>query len=170
MVAHLLWEQGVGGSNPLAPTIFNRRTHDLTGFYSPQFCLFDTNKNTSRLLNRVVAEGLATFFTGQILPVADRYWFGFIPEKLKTRWESVCSDRFKDDLNLLMNSDYSESLETQFFSLFDFDEDSITHGRRAYFFGEVLISKAARKLDRLTVLKMNSNEWLDFIYSERISI
>lgn len=144
--------------------------HGIHYSYSPQFSLFNTKENTFRLLNRAIAEGVATFFTGQIMPDADRYWFGFIPDELKARWESVCRHRFKDDLNLLVNSNFSESLEQQFFSLIDFDEDSITHGRRAYFFGEVLTSKAAKKFDRLTILRMNSIEWLDFIKSESISI
>ena len=73
--------------------------HGVHYSYSPQFSLFETKKNSLRLFNRAIAEGVATFFTGQILPDADRYWFGFIPYKLKTRWEAVCRDRFKEDLN-----------------------------------------------------------------------
>ena len=38
MVAHLLWEQGVAGSNPVAPTIHKNKRSAVTGW--PLFCFF----------------------------------------------------------------------------------------------------------------------------------
>ena len=38
MVAHLLWEQGVAGSNPVAPTIHKNKRSAVTGW--PRFCFF----------------------------------------------------------------------------------------------------------------------------------
>ena len=38
MVAHLLWEQGVAGSNPVAPTIHKNKRSAVTGW--PFFCFF----------------------------------------------------------------------------------------------------------------------------------
>ncbi len=50
-LAHLLWEQGVVGSNPTIPTIVNQKADERDFFHQLFFCMYWVYYCTARLNN-----------------------------------------------------------------------------------------------------------------------
>ncbi len=125
--------------------------HAVHYFLSPEFYMKNYKTVEHRYFKRMIAEGVATYFS-MVSGKSDfgkAAWFGLLDEKQVEKWIEVCESKKKEIGELLKNSikenRFDSFLESVLFYVPGLSAEDLPKGRLGYYYGAKIVETAARK-------------------------
>ena len=144
--------------------------HAIHYFYSPAFYIKNYASIEHQYLKRIVAEGIATYFTffagNKKLNLNDSLWFGLIDNEHFTKWVENCEAKKasigKTIEKVVASNNFDTTLADILFSVPGIEQEELTKGRFGYYYGLEIVKKAAER-EGTKVLYLSYERFTDYI-------
>ncbi len=145
--------------------------HAIHYFYSQSFYIKNYASVEHRYLKRIIAEGIATYFTliasGKKPNLKDSFWFGLIDNKHFKKWIENCELKKasigKTIEKATANNNFDTTLDNILFSVPGMTQEELIQGRFGYYYGLEIVKKAVKR-EGSKVLYLSYEEFTDYIW------
>ncbi len=127
--------------------------HAIHYFYSPSFYIKNYTSIEHRYLKRMIAEGIASYFTlvagGKKQNLKDAFWFGLVDEEHFKKWVENC--KFKKSFvyetlkKVITGNGFAPTLDALLFYVPGAKQEELILGRFGYYYGFEVVRRVAEK-------------------------
>ncbi len=125
--------------------------HAIHYFYSPSFYIKNYASIEHRYLKRMIAEGIATYFTliagGKKRNLKDAFWFGLVDDEHFAKWVENCKLKKPFVYEMLKKTVAGDSFDTALDELLFYvpgaKQEELILGRFGYYYGFEIVKRVA---------------------------
>jgi len=143
--------------------------HGIHYHYSPEFYFKNCNSPKAKYLNKIIAEGLATYLSGEITDEGPEktLTFGVLEKNLYEEWIKRC-EVLKKDFRESMEKCFStgeenEELWSRLFFVPDLEPDCLARGRYGYYYGMEIVRNIRKEVNCKALLTMRAKDIHSYI-------
>lgn len=142
--------------------LIHETVHAIHYYLNPQMYFNNYRNIEDHYFKRLVAEGIATFVSGEFVKDEKEYWLGFFDPSQTNTWKNNCEIRLGDISKKLSSAISSDKVdEDLYYDLFSVtDPEQLENSRLAYYYGSQICSKNIGEQSFEDLLKKEEDKWI----------